>query len=626
VKGEDEDADKFLNAVLPIDMPSRLPVIGPASEVVSDLDLALCNRLTSKWLQECRIKHPQCTAAKLSSGSTLPTRVLDAGCGNSATSSTIRLLETNQGQVAEYVALSYCWGRTGNVTTTKGTLEERKKGISRSILPKSFQDAVDLIRCLGIRYLWIDALCIIQDDVADWEREAAKMGDVYANALLTISTDAASDPTVGIFTARKSELVSTTDVMGLGIRREVRPARNVVVERFPITDKTGKTHVVYTREPLDHSNIILPRSYHDLTYPLMSRAWTLQERLLSGRILHVTAAELIWECKTTLRCECGTIERDSDYMSGNPSPKITFDIAIQDIVEEGRKALAFKVEKEQTSPRTPKASQEWTLLVGGYSNRMLTYETDKLRAVSALARRFSLTDNDLISLPRTYLAGLWLEDLPWLLCWRVFLRRFEKRTEKYCAPTWSWASVSTPVIWDKEVFAARARIQVVDVSTAPVTQANVFGQVKGACVMLSGPVQRAAVETEGVRHGAVLALRNARGERIFFVPDLNPPESPHSGQQGEASPSPPLRDRAEVVCLWVLQGGSEDKAYALVLASAPEDAIAQCLCLPLFTNTAAGTVFERAGLITTMSRVYQRNEVSVARWFSGAKTETVYIV
>ncbi|KAI1749226.1 hypothetical protein F4782DRAFT_315239 [Xylaria castorea] len=450
------------------------------------------------------------------------------------------------------------------------------------------------------------------------------MADVYENAFLTISMDAARDPTQHIFTARQSDMVSTADISGTG--HTARLARNVVVEQFPFTDMAGQTHVVYAREPLTHSDVISPRSYYDVTYPLMSRAWTLQERLLSGRILHITAAELIWECTTTLRCECGTISRESDYLSGNPSPKIAYDIAMQDIIEEGRNAFPVKAQglKQSAGPLTPKTSREWTLLIGGYSSRMLTYETDRLPAISALARRFSLIDE--LPVPRTYLAGLWLEDLPWLLCWRVFQRRFEKRPDTYCAPTWSWASISTPVIWDMDIFEAKARVEVLDAGAAPVGQANIFGRIKGAYAMLRGLVQRAVLEVD-VQHSAVLALRNIRGERIFFVPDLNPPDhhrardvssEPHNQVNFQSEPnstprriiSPTLRDGGEIACLWLLQGDTEDKVYALVLVPAPNDA-----------NT-----FERAGLITAMSRVYQRNDVPAPRWFVGAEMETVHIV
>ncbi|KAI0418245.1 heterokaryon incompatibility protein-domain-containing protein [Xylaria grammica] len=628
-----------------IDTLSCFRIIGAASEVASDLDLSLCSKLTKKWLQDCRLKHPQCVAQRLG---TLPTRVLDVG-ESLATAPDIRLLETEPDLSAEYVALSYCWGKTGNITTTKKTLEERKKDIAWGILPKSFQDAIEVVRGLGIRYIWIDALCIIQDDAADWERESAKMADVYENAFLTISTDAAQDPTQGIFTARRSDRLSTADTLATGYT--ARPARNIAVEQFPVTDEIGETHIVYAREPLSHSDIISPRSYYDVTYPLMSRAWTLQERLLSSRILHVTAAELIWECKTTLCCECGTISRESDYLSGNPSPKIAYDVAMQNIIEEGRDALHVKGQeaKQSEQPLTPKTSREWTLLIGGYSNRMLTYEIDKLPAISALARRFSLIDE--LRIPRTYLAGLWLEDLPWLLCWRVFQRRFEKRPEKYCAPTWSWASISTPVIWDMEIYEAKARVEVLDACAAPVGQANAFGRVKGAYATLRGLVQRAVLEVD-VQHNAVLALRNIRGERIFFVPDLNPPDhhdakdiSPETQNQASFQSelkstqkhAPPrreifsnLRDGGELACFWLLQGETEDKAYGLVLVPAPDDAIARCPRLPHFDGTGKYSkdvaTFERAGLVTAMSRVYQKNEVSATRWFVGAELETVCIV
>ncbi|KAI0969513.1 HET-domain-containing protein [Xylaria arbuscula] len=613
------------------DTPSDFQIISPASEVAPDLDLSLCIQLTSKWLQDCQLNHSQCTSRK---PTTLPTRVLATGDRSDPVS--IRLLETEPGQSAKYVALSYCWGKTGNITTTKSTMKERKKGIAWSTLPTSFQDAIEVVRGLGIWYLWIDALCIIQDDVADWENESAKMADVYENAFLTISMDAGLNPNQGIFHTRRSEMVSTANTLGTG--NTVRPARRVAVEQFSVIDEVGETHIVYAREPLNHSDIISPRSYYDVTYPLMSRAWTLQERLLSVRILHVTAAELVWECKTTLCCECGTISRESDYMLGNPSPKITYDIAMQNIIEEGRNNLNIEDQdpKQYGELRTPKTSREWIVLIGGYSNRMLTYETDKLPAVSALARRFSLIDE--LPTPRTYLAGLWLEDFPWLLCWRVFQRRFEKRPENYCAPTWSWASISTPVIWDMQIFEAKSRVQVLEAGAVPVIPTNVFGHVKGGYAVISGLVQRAVLGVD-VRHHAVLTLRNVRGERICFVPDLNPPDHHNTSEisselqnraNGRSESCSTLRNGREVACLRLLQGDAEDKVYAIVLVPVPGDADARCVHLASSDVTQEppneASIYERIGVITAMSHVYQKNEVTTSHWFTGAEEETVCIV
>ena len=89
--------------------------------------------------------------------------------------------------MAPYIALSHCWGKAPIVRTTKDTLSRRRQGIDTSLLPPAFQDAILIARRLEVRYLWIDSLCIIQDDELDWQTESAKMSTIYQNALLTIS-------------------------------------------------------------------------------------------------------------------------------------------------------------------------------------------------------------------------------------------------------------------------------------------------------------------------------------------------------------------------------------------------------------------------------------------------------
>jgi Heterokaryon incompatibility protein (HET) len=92
------------------------------------------------------------------------------------------------------MALSHCWGVSHQFTTTKATLRSHMDSIPLCELPKAFQQAVDIPRALEVPYLWIDSLCITQDDTLDWETEASKMGDVY-RAYLTISAlGSADDP------------------------------------------------------------------------------------------------------------------------------------------------------------------------------------------------------------------------------------------------------------------------------------------------------------------------------------------------------------------------------------------------------------------------------------------------
>jgi hypothetical protein len=121
----------------------------------------------------------------------LPDRVIWVNAPQ--TRSGIRLVETQGTQRAPYLALSYCWGPVSASTflTDASTLAARKAGILASDLPPLFQDIVLIARELGIYYVWIDRLCIIQGSSADFEQQAPKMGAIYGNAVLTITAASA---------------------------------------------------------------------------------------------------------------------------------------------------------------------------------------------------------------------------------------------------------------------------------------------------------------------------------------------------------------------------------------------------------------------------------------------------
>jgi len=124
----------------------------------------------------------------------LPSRVLEVGVDNSI----IRLIEP-RGKVTRYICLSHCWGNEQIITTKKSTMKERMAAIKMEDLSKTFQDAVILTRLLRVQYIWIDSLCIVQDDVRDWEAQSSKMCDIYHKAYLTIAATSAKDGRGGLF-------------------------------------------------------------------------------------------------------------------------------------------------------------------------------------------------------------------------------------------------------------------------------------------------------------------------------------------------------------------------------------------------------------------------------------------
>jgi hypothetical protein len=132
----------------------------------------------------------------------LPTRVIDLGLATSDVDP--HLIETSGGAEGDWVALSHFWGKKENhpLKTTRQTLAQHLKSIPMSSLPKTFQDAVVATRALGFHFLWIDSLCIVQDDENDWRRESQMMGTVYERAVITLAASAAPDSTHGLFVQR----------------------------------------------------------------------------------------------------------------------------------------------------------------------------------------------------------------------------------------------------------------------------------------------------------------------------------------------------------------------------------------------------------------------------------------
>ena len=211
--------------------------------------------------------------------SRLPTRVIDV------TYEDPRLVEL-QSESGPYVALGHCWGKFKTAVTDTSTLSEREKGIEFRSLPKTFQDATVVTRKLGYRHLWIDSLCIVQDSHTDWQREASMMGNYYGQAHLTISATSADGDHVGFLNARTPSTLPSVEL-----------ALNLP------DGEVGKTFVAlrppYTVADAFHRKV--KRS------PTSKRAWILQERVLSPRILHFGKEQVFWECGSFALSEDGSM-------------------------------------------------------------------------------------------------------------------------------------------------------------------------------------------------------------------------------------------------------------------------------------------------------------------------------
>ena len=150
------------------------------------------------WLRTCVANHKIC--AKSFDGITrsearLPSRVIDVGGPNTRHA---HLVTPEAEQKGSYITLSHCWGQTRQVTTTSANIRRHSFELPMSELSKTFQDAIELTRKLGIRYLWIDSICILQDDKADWLRESQMMGQYYGESYCTIAATGGADGSQGL--------------------------------------------------------------------------------------------------------------------------------------------------------------------------------------------------------------------------------------------------------------------------------------------------------------------------------------------------------------------------------------------------------------------------------------------
>ncbi|RSL56405.1 hypothetical protein CEP54_008832 [Fusarium duplospermum] len=368
------------------------PVIGAARSIAAESSSSQCFDLIRHWISECA-KHPACDPP--SSSALLPTRLLDLWTGDDGL---IKLYETLGGETDLYIALSHCWGPKGlpaAAKTTSATINDRMQGIRIEALPKSFRDAIAICHELGIRYLWIDSLCIIQQDKDDWEKECSRMRDVYRNSYLTISVALSRDSSEGCFSTRPSKHLST---------------------KVGSINHQGQAYDIMARERINHYEIAAS-GIQNPDFPLFSRAWTFQERLLSQRVVHYGEKELIWECNTLCDCECAASREFLAPWEWEKTPKVMF----ADMMSRPRHGPEFR--------------RDWADLMRRFSLMQLSFDADRLPCLSGLAQDLECSETG------KYLAGLWEKELPWMIGWMSLGKDACRPSSTPKPPSWSWTSV-----------------------------------------------------------------------------------------------------------------------------------------------------------------------------------------
>ncbi|CAO2651394.1 Nn.00g039640.m01.CDS01 [Neocucurbitaria sp. VM-36] len=378
------------------------------------------------WVNECVRNHKLCASMPVPS---LPKRVLELR------DSKVYLRE-NLGtrSQARYACLSHCWGPQGpTIKLTSCTEEVLVGGVAIDELPKTFAEAAKVCLKLDIAYLWIDALCIRQDDAADWKEAAATMASIYERAFVTIAA-----------------------LCGKGSKDGLRP---LVKDRFQVRKLQHVDLHVRSRHFEFPPNFNSNDTVSEGVWPLLSRAWVYQERRLSPRIIYFSAYQLVWECRSARRSQDGTCDQQWDHgAEGGATPTLRkFGVDMKDPVDAWQKAVVE------------------------YARLNLTYESDRLPAIAALAEQ-------MIQIRKTdvYLAGMWKDSLLSDLGWDTGFFKARPIPDTY-TPTWSWASRQGGVRYRLRPPHIVPSVRLMNLAYTLAGPSHI-GDVRDAIITLKGPI------------------------------------------------------------------------------------------------------------------------------------------
>jgi hypothetical protein len=356
-----------------------------------DVTGELARSAAKSWLEECRSNHDACRSA---ASNFSPTRLIDVA-SQEGRYVKFHITDKNTTTEYKYVALSYCWGGDPPFEMTEKDLCRRTQSGDYRVhlheLPATLQDAVEVTRGLGFQYLWVDALCIIQDSDMDKSKEIQRMGKIYSHATLTI-------------------MASTAGSVRDGFLRTERKMPPTTTLQIRLLDEVVGNLCFAEAESFDANSRL----------PLNSRGWAFQESILSPRHLVYSEHELIWRCRTE---NYKTITKSIiDYSFGR------FDL--------GRMS-----DKELASLGPEDRNQFWANVVEDYTSRQLSEPNDRLPAITGVAKVLSEIWKDTCSF------GLMKSWFVNQLSWGVQNNETGRRKPRSNrAPTWSWVSLDCEIV------------------------------------------------------------------------------------------------------------------------------------------------------------------------------------
>jgi hypothetical protein len=416
-------------------------------------------QLAQTWIEECYNDHPECRWSEddnqfIMSDPLLPTRVIDIGESDQEVP---RLILSN-GSRGKWAALSHRWPQDARniLRLVADNIEDMQRAIPWESLAATFQDALRIIRVLGLRYLWVDSLCILQDSPADWKEQSSQMPDIYKNAFVTIAAASTKDCLGGILGVR--DWVPASRPYKLLVENENEDAPGEVFIDFCI-DRNHKTDAKTKTNNVNY---------------LAYRAWCFQESLLSHRLLTFDRLQMSFTC---LRYG---LSEDREIVPA--------------VAKEYRNTFlhSFRGPLLDDANALQSALQSWYNVLADYTNRNLTFPSDKLVAISGIANVVGCFMRD------DYFAGLWRKSLPQSLLWSPYDEEdlpnpgyTATPSTQYRAPSWSWASVDSRIssflcraVPSQPIFAT-----VLNISTE-LSGPDPYGQVKSGRLTIRGPLKK----------------------------------------------------------------------------------------------------------------------------------------